>query len=142
MLVLSSRWGDSSGTWYRFHMLVVLSLMYWVSDIMCSAYALSDHCCQSSISYCTYRWLSMLYIHEASVAEKFCPGEGRKGNFHLIMFALHFADLCYMLFYNFLIRCYRVRIMWSVLQTVQAIHSLIRFSMLMPLWGCMAPSFR
>ena len=108
--------------------------MYWVSDIMCSAYALSDHCCQSSISYCTYRWLSMLYIHEASVAEKFCPGEGRKGNFHLIMFALHFADLCYMLFYNFLIRCYRVRIMWSVLQTVQAIHSLIRFSMLMPLW--------
>ena len=134
MLVLWSRWGDSSGTWYRFHMLVVLSLMYWVSDIMCSAYALSDHCCQSGISYCTYRWLSMLYIHEASVAEKFCPGEGRKGNFHLIMFALHFADLCYMLFYNFLIRCYRVRIMWPVLQTVQAIHSLIRFSMLMPLW--------
>ena len=73
VLVLSSRWGDSSGTWYRFHMLVVLSLMYWVSDIMCSTYALSDHCCQSSISYCTYRWLSMLYIHEASVAEKFCP---------------------------------------------------------------------
>ena len=64
----------------------------------------------------------------------FALGEGRKGNFHLIMFALHFADLCYMLFYNFLIRCYRVRIMWPVLQTVQAIHSLIRFSMLMPLW--------
>jgi len=73
VLVLWSRWGDSSGTWYRFHMLVVLSLMYWVSDIMCSAYALSDHCCQSSISYCTYRRLSMLYIHEANVAEKFCP---------------------------------------------------------------------